>query len=100
MNIASKIIEKPSLTRRDFVAGMATATIAFGSLPAFGAEKLKVVGIYTQPIQQKWDARLHLALERRVAVIGRCHGFDQWKFMDDAVAIEHALEFFQLFDQR
>jgi basic membrane protein A len=32
-------------------------------LPAFGAEKLKVVGIYTQPIQQKWDARLHLALD-------------------------------------
>ena len=63
MNIASKIIEKPSLTRRDFVAGMATATIAFGSLPAFGAEKLKVVGFYTQPIQQKWDARLHLALD-------------------------------------
>ena len=63
MNIASKIIEKPSLTRRDFVAGMATATVAFGSLSAFGAEKLKVVGIYTQPIQQKWDARLHLALD-------------------------------------
>ncbi len=26
------------------------------------AEKIKVAGIYTQPIQQKWDARLHLAL--------------------------------------
>ena len=26
------------------------------------AAKIKVAGIYTQPIQQKWDARLHLAL--------------------------------------
>ena len=33
-------------------------------LTAFGAaaEKIKVAGIYTQPIQQKWDARLHQAL--------------------------------------
>lgn len=28
------------------------------------AAKIKVAGIYTQPIQQKWDARLHLALQR------------------------------------
>lgn len=27
------------------------------------AQKIKVAGIYTQPIQQKWDARLHLALD-------------------------------------
>ncbi len=27
------------------------------------ADKIKVAGIYTQPIQQKWDARLHQALE-------------------------------------
>jgi len=27
------------------------------------AEKITVAGIYTQPIQQKWDARLHLALQ-------------------------------------
>ena len=26
------------------------------------ADTIKVAGIYTQPIQQKWDARLHLAL--------------------------------------
>ena len=26
------------------------------------ADKIKVAGIYTQPIQQKWDARLHQAL--------------------------------------
>ena len=28
------------------------------------ADKIKVAGIYTQPIQQKWDARLHLALKK------------------------------------
>ena len=26
------------------------------------AAKIKVAGIYTQPIQQKWDATLHKAL--------------------------------------
>jgi basic membrane lipoprotein Med (substrate-binding protein (PBP1-ABC) superfamily) len=28
------------------------------------AEKIKVAGIYTQPIQQKWDAALHKALQK------------------------------------
>ena len=27
------------------------------------ADKIKVAGVYTQPLQQKWDARLHLALQ-------------------------------------
>ena len=27
------------------------------------ADKIKVAGIYTQPLQQKWYARLHLALQ-------------------------------------
>ena len=27
------------------------------------ADKIKVAGIYTQPLQQKSDARLHLALQ-------------------------------------
>ena len=40
-------------------AGLASA--ALGSTSAF-AKTLKVAGIYTQPIQQKWDARLHEAL--------------------------------------
>ena len=52
-----------SLSRRTFVAGAAGTVAAFGALPAFGAGKIKVAGIYTQPIQQKWDARLHLALD-------------------------------------
>ncbi|MEM7172885.1 MAG: BMP family protein [Pseudomonadota bacterium] len=40
-----------------------TLGLVFGlSAGAHAADKLKVAGIYTQPIQQKWDARLHQAL--------------------------------------
>lgn len=39
------------------IACLATVNIAV-------AEKIKVAGIYTQPLQQKWDARLHLALQK------------------------------------
>lgn len=41
------------------------AAVAFAALAGPVAamdDKLKVAGIYTQPIQQKWDARLHQAL--------------------------------------
>ena len=34
------------------------------SIHSAEAAKIKVAGIYTQPIQQKWDARLHQALEK------------------------------------
>lgn len=36
--------------------------MAFG-ISSVWAAKIRVAGIYTQPIQQKWDARLHLALK-------------------------------------
>ena len=49
--------------RRTFVAGLAATSVAAGVSPVFGSNKIKVAGIYTQPIQQKWDARLHLALD-------------------------------------
>ncbi len=41
---------------------ISVALLAIGGSPAL-ADKIKVAGIYTQPIQQKWDARLHLALQ-------------------------------------
>jgi len=55
--------------RRRFVRGLLGTALAlplivsgmFAAAPAEAA-KIKVAGIYTQPIQQKWDARLHLAL--------------------------------------
>ncbi len=52
------------LNRRSFNSMVAAATgaTAFGLSPAF-ADTIKVAGIYTQPIQQKWDARLHLGLK-------------------------------------
>ena len=53
------------INRRTFNIGTAAAITALTSFPTFASSKLKVAGIYTQPIQQKWDARLHLALDAR-----------------------------------
>ncbi len=51
------------ISRRHFVQiGSALAASALLPATAFAAP-VKVAGIYTQPIQQKWDARLHLALD-------------------------------------
>ena len=47
-----------------FALAIASAILLSVSGGAFAADKIKVAGIYTQPIQQKWDARLHLALQR------------------------------------
>ncbi len=54
----------PKLSRRSFNTMVAATTGAtfFGMRPAL-ADTIKVAGIYTQPIQQKWDARLHQGLE-------------------------------------
>jgi basic membrane lipoprotein Med (substrate-binding protein (PBP1-ABC) superfamily) len=52
------------IDRRSFNASIAALVGAstLGIKPSFAAP-IKVAGIYTQPIQQKWDARLHLGLE-------------------------------------
>ena len=53
-----------NLSRRRFAQLAAATPLAAGLLPATAfAAGVKVAGIYTQPIQQKWDARLHLALD-------------------------------------
>ena len=45
------------------VCSMLAAVVVAGAMGGQAlAEKIKVAGIYTQPIQQKWDARLHQAL--------------------------------------
>ena len=51
------------MSRRSFnkIAAACAGVMGFGALPAF-AMNMKVAGIYTQPIQQKWDARLHQGL--------------------------------------
>ena len=56
-----------TLRRRTLVTRLAAglvlaAGIAAAPAPA-PAQTIKVAGIYTQPIQQKWDARLHQALD-------------------------------------
>ena len=48
-----------------FYKTMALGAVIFGVMGINSdaiAAKIKVAGIYTQPIQQKWDARLHQAL--------------------------------------
>ncbi len=52
------------------IAGTALALAVMAAVAATAAtaqNKLKVAGIYTQPIQQKWDARLHEALSNAEA---------------------------------
>lgn len=60
-------VGKPGICRRDALklAGLAVAALAAFGLPgqaAWAQEKLKVAGIYTVPIQQKWVGTLHRAL--------------------------------------
>eukprot|EP00657_Telonema_sp_P-1_P007281 TRINITY_DN27044_c0_g1_i1.p2 TRINITY_DN27044_c0_g1~~TRINITY_DN27044_c0_g1_i1.p2 ORF type:complete len:141 (+),score=16.82 TRINITY_DN27044_c0_g1_i1:107-529(+) len=64
-HFASRGTDMTLLSRRQVLATLA-ALSAISMLPAGianAADKIKVAGIYTQPIQQKWDARLHQALE-------------------------------------
>ena len=51
------------LNRREFAVGGTALIAAMSSLPVMASGKLKVAGIYTVPTQQKWVARLHLALD-------------------------------------
>jgi len=53
------------LRRRTLLGALAATALAtgLGAAPA-AAQPIKVAGIYTQPIQQKWDARLHQALDK------------------------------------
>lgn len=49
-------------TRFYALACLVALAVALALPGAALAKKIKVAGIYTQPIQQKWDARLHQAL--------------------------------------
>jgi basic membrane lipoprotein Med (substrate-binding protein (PBP1-ABC) superfamily) len=55
---------KSILTRRTFLAGT-TAAAALTALhrPAFAADKPKVAGIHTVPVENAWNSRLHEALK-------------------------------------
>ena len=56
-------MKKFNVSRRLFNAGLTGSILTMGNLKAFAGQKIKVAGIYTVPIQQKWVARLHLALD-------------------------------------
>lgn len=51
------------INRREFTVGSAALMTALSAMPSLAGSKIKVAGIYTVPIQQKWVARLHLALD-------------------------------------
>ena len=46
------------------IAAALCMAVAMFAGSAMAGEKIKVAGIYTQPIQQKWDACLHKALQK------------------------------------
>ena len=55
------------ITKRRFLSyALAVPIAAQVAITSHAAQaaKIKVAGIYTQPIQQKWDARLHQALDK------------------------------------
>jgi len=46
------------------IASLLFLSVALFGTNASASQKIKVAGIYTQPIQQKWDACLHKALQK------------------------------------
>jgi len=52
-----------NISRRSFnqLSAACVGALGLGIFPVF-ADTFKVAGVYTQPIQQKWDARLHQGL--------------------------------------
>ena len=52
------------MKRLSIIVSLVFLGAALFTASAFAAEKIKVAGIYTQPIQQKWDACLHKALQK------------------------------------
>ena len=51
------------INRREFSIGATALMASLSNFSSFAGSKIKVAGIYTVPIQQKWVARLHLALD-------------------------------------
>jgi len=52
------------MKRLSIVASILFLGVTLFGASAFASQKIKVAGIYTQPIQQKWDACLHKALQK------------------------------------
>jgi basic membrane protein A and related proteins len=52
------------MKRLSIITSLLFLGVALFTANSFASEKIKVAGIYTQPIQQKWDACLHKALQK------------------------------------
>lgn len=62
VNAARFYVSLKKIIKTPILSALLLSSFLFSSTAAM-AEKITVAGIYTQPIQQKWDARLHLALQ-------------------------------------
>jgi len=52
------------MKRLSIITALLFFSAALFAANVFASQKIKVAGIYTQPIQQKWDACLHKALQK------------------------------------
>ncbi len=59
------------INRREFSIGATALLASLSNFPSFAGNKIKVAGIYTVPIQQKWVARLHLALDAAAKIMSK-----------------------------
>ncbi|NOX41190.1 MAG: BMP family ABC transporter substrate-binding protein [Alphaproteobacteria bacterium] len=51
------------MSRRTLLAGGSALALALSSKVALAGGKIKAAGIFTQPVEQQWDSRLHIALK-------------------------------------
>ena len=51
------------LNRRTILGALSASALSLAmTLPAWAADKVKVAGIYTVPVEQQWVSRIHKAL--------------------------------------
>ncbi len=61
--MGNSAIFSPLVSRRLVLAGGSALAMALTTRTALAAGKIKAAGIYTQPVEQQWDSRLHIALK-------------------------------------
>jgi len=51
------------MSRRSIMVGGSALALTLSSRVAFGGTRIKAAGIYTQPVEQQWDSRIHIAMQ-------------------------------------